>query len=467
MAAPSSTPRAMARVARPSSSIPGWYTWDSPRRMAIPRRVAGRNRPPYHAKTVTERFAASYARRTEGMKASEVRALFAVASRPDVISLAGGMPFVQALPADEVLAVVAEVVGRRGGVALQYGGGGGQEGLKERLVDLMAEEGVEGDPARMVITVGAQQALDLVGKVLIDPGDLVAVEAPSYVGALSAFAAYQPRWLQIPMDDDGLMVEDLEEALAGGERPKFLYTCPNFHNPAGVTLSLERRRRLVEVCRAAGVPIVEDNPYGMLRFEGEGLPSLRSLDPDNVLYLGTLSKVFCPGIRVGWALGDPDMVQRMILFKEASDLCSSNLNQLVAEEWLSEPDRWRSSLAGLTDVYRRRRDACLAALERHFPPGATWTHPGGGFYVWVKLPSHLDATALLPTAVERRVAYVPGTAFFPDGTGRDRLRLAFCYPPEDDIEEGVRRLGELLTDVDAGQARPAGPADAPPPAARP
>jgi 2-aminoadipate transaminase len=387
------------------------------------------------------------------MTASEVRALFAVASRPEVISLAGGMPFVDALPTDEVLEVLVRVVSGRGSVALQYGAGSGQDGLKRRLVEVMAEEGVEADPAHMVITTGAQQALDIVGKVLIDPGDLVAVEAPSYVGALTAFAAYEPRYLQIPLDDQGLVVDALEEALDRGDRPRFLYVCPNFHNPAGVTLSRARRERLVEVCRSAGVPIVEDNPYGMLRFEGEGLPALRSLDPENVVYLGTLSKIFCPGIRVGWALGPPGVIDRMILCKEAADLCSSNLNQLVAEEWLSDRDRWRGSLAGLNRVYRTRRDAALSALEAHFPEGASWTRPAGGFYVWVTLPDGSDATVLLPRAVERRVAYVPGTAFYPDGSGRNHLRLAYCYPPEDRIEEGIRRLGGLLQEADDGTAQ--------------
>jgi 2-aminoadipate transaminase len=389
-----------------------------------------------------------YSARSSGMTGSEVRALFAVASRPEVVSLAGGMPFVEALPNAEVVRVMEEVLGRRGAVALQYGGGAGQPGLKQRLVELMAEEGVAGERDRIVITTGAQQALDLLGKVLVDPGDLVAVEAPSYVGALSAFSVYEPSYLQIPMDDDGLVVELLEDALLRGARPKFLYTCPNFQNPAGVTLSRERRERLVAVCRDAGVPIVEDNPYGMLRFEGEGLPALRTLDPENVVYLGTLSKVFCPGIRVGWAMGPAGLIERMVLAKEASDLCSSNLNQLVAEEWLSDRDRWRGSLASLNGVYRSRRDAMLAALDQRFPADATWTHPAGGFYVWVTLPEPLDATAMLPTAVEHRVAYVPGTAFYPDGSGRNRMRLAFCYPTEERIEEGVRRLGRLLAEVD-------------------
>lgn len=393
-------------------------------------------------------MAERYAARSTGMTASEVRALFAVAARPEVISLAGGMPFVQALPSEEVLRVVTEVLTDQAAVALQYGGGSGQEGLKVRLSALMAEQGIEVEPADILITVGAQQALDLVGKLFIDPGDEIAVEAPSYVGALSAFSVYEPRYLQIALDDDGLSVDAFEAALAAGAGPKFLYVCPNFHNPAGVTLSLARRRRLIEVCRAAGVPIIEDDPYGMLRFEGQPLPSLRSLDPGNVIYLGTLSKVFCPGIRVGWTVAPPGTTAQLVLLKEAADLCSSNLNMLVAEGWLADRDRWTGTLADLVDVYRRRRDACLAALESHFPAGTTWTRPGGGFYVWVTIPG-ADAKAMLPEAVARGVAYVPGTAFFPDGSGRDRLRLAFCYPPEDAIEEGVRRLGELLAELPA------------------
>jgi 2-aminoadipate transaminase len=377
------------------------------------------------------------------MTASEVRALFAVAARPEVISLAGGMPFVQGLPTDDVERVVQEVVRLHAAVALQYGAGSGRPQLKERLVQVMAEEGVRARPDDMLITVGAQQALDLVGKLFIDPGDLVAVEAPSYVGALSAFSTFQPTYLQIPMDRDGLVVEALEESLAAGARPKMLYLCPNFHNPAGVTLSADRRQRLAELCSTAGVPIVEDNPYGLLRFEGQAAPSLHVLDPDNVIYLGTLSKIFCPGIRVGWIVAPPEALSRLTLFKEAADLCSSNLNMLVAETWLSDGERWRSALGNLVEVYRGRRDACLEALEDSFPDGASWTRPAGGFYVWVTVPG-ADTRALLPEAVDRRVAYVPGTAFYPDGSGTDRLRLAFCYPSEDRIREGVRRLGVLL-----------------------
>jgi DNA-binding transcriptional MocR family regulator len=390
-------------------------------------------------------FADRYARRAAGMSASEVRALFAVASQPDVVSLAGGMPFVQALPTEHVLEVVESVLLERADVALQYGAGQGSPLLRERLAMLMAEEGTTADPEDLVVTTGAQQALDLVGKILIDPGDTIVVEAPAYVGALSAFSVYEPRYLQIDLDDDGMIVDQLEEALLRGERPKFVYTVPNFHNPAGVTMSRERRERLVALCREAHIPIVEDNPYGLLRFEGSPQPTLRSLDPHNVIYLGTVSKVFSPGVRVGWAVAEPGVLQRLVLAKEAADLCGSQFTMLVTERYF-DGELWRRSLARLVETYRSRRDVMLAALSQRFPADAVWTHPAGGFYVWVTLPEYFDTPTMLAAAVDRKVAYVPGTAFYPDGRGRRQMRLSFCYPTEERIDEGVRRLGELLAD---------------------
>jgi len=390
-------------------------------------------------------FADRYAARAAGMSASEVRALFSVASRPDVVSLAGGMPYVQALPLEHVLEVVEAVLTERADVALQYGAGQGSALLRERLAMLMAEEGTPADPEDLVVTTGAQQALDLVGKILIDPGDTIVVEAPAYVGALSAFSAYEPRFVQVDLDDDGMIVDQLEEALVRGERPKFVYTVPNFHNPAGVTMSGDRRERLVALCREARLPIVEDNPYGLLRFEGGPEPTLRSLDPHNVIYLGTVSKVFAPGVRVGWAVAEPGVLQRLVLAKEAADLCGSQLNMLVTERYF-DGELWRRNLARLVETYRSRRDVMLSALSERFPADAVWTHPTGGFYVWVTLPEYFDTPTLLAAAVERKVAYVPGTAFYPDGRGRRQMRLSFCYPTEDRIDEGVRRLGELLAD---------------------
>ena len=390
-------------------------------------------------------YADLYARRAVGMYASEVRALFAVASRPDVISLAGGMPYVEALPTDHVLEVVESVLRERAGVALQYGSGQGTRQLRERLAMLMAEEGPVADPEAIVVTTGAQQALDLVGKILIDPGDTIAVEAPAYVGALSAFSVYEPRFLQIDLDHDGMIVEQLEEALVRGERPKFVYTVPNFHNPAGVTMSRARRAQLVALCREARVPIVEDNPYGLLRFEGEREPTLYSMDPQNVIYLGTVSKVFSPGVRVGWAVAEAGVLSRLVLAKEAADLCGSQFNMLITERYF-DGERWRANLARLVETYRARRDVMLSSLAESFPSDATWTTPAGGFYVWATLPEHVDAPSLLAAAVERKVAYVPGTAFYPDGRGRHQMRLSFCHPTEERIDEGIRRLGALLAE---------------------
>jgi DNA-binding transcriptional MocR family regulator len=397
------------------------------------------------AEFTVDPFADRYARRAAGMSASEVRALFAVASRPDVVSLAGGMPYVQALPSEHVLEVVEAVLTERADVALQYGAGQGSPLLRERLAMLMTEEGTTADPEDLVVTTGAQQALDLIGKILIDPGDTIVVEAPAYVGALSAFSAYEPRFLQIDLDDDGMIVDQLEEALLRGERPTFVYTVPNFHNPAGVTMSRRRREQLVALCREAHLPIVEDNPYGLLRFEGDREPTLRSLDPHNVIYVGTVSKVFSPGVRVGWAVAEPGVLQRLVLAKEAADLCGSQFTMLVTERYF-DGGLWRRSLERLVDTYRDRRDVMLAALAERFPADARWTTPAGGFYVWVTLPEYFDTPNLLAAAVERKVAYVPGTAFYPDGRGRQQMRLSFCYPTEDRIEEGVRRLGELLAD---------------------
>jgi 2-aminoadipate transaminase len=403
-----------------------------------------------------DRFVDFYAHRTLGMSASEVRALFAVAARPDVVSLAGGMPFVQAIPPEAVLRVFSEVLDEHAEMALQYGGGQGQPALRQRAAMLMQEEDLQADPEDIVITTGAQQALDLIGKIFVDPGDVIAIEAPAYVGALTAFAAYEPRFLTVDLDEDGMMVEQLEQALVRGERPKFVYTVPNFGNPAGVTMSRERRLALTGLCREAGIPIVEDNPYGLLRFESEPLPTLRSLDPHNVIYLGTVSKTFSPGVRVGWALAEQSVVQRLVLAKEAADLCGSNLNMLVTEHWFADETRWRSNLASLVNIYRSRRDAMLQALDEYFPAGAAWTNPAGGFYVWVTLPPWIDTKALLVAAVDRRVAYVPGTAFYADGRGANQMRLAFCYPPEERIREGIQRLGTLLRDEEQlyGSLRP-------------
>jgi|SRR5690625_331484 len=388
----------------------------------------------------------NYAERTHGMRASEIRALFSVANRPEVVSLAGGMPNLASLPLEVIADTTQRLLHERGAVALQYGSGQGEQGLREQILEVMALEGIQAHSDDVVVTTGSQQALDLVTRIFIDPGDVVVAEAPSYVGALGVFRAYQADVEHVPMDDEGLIPEALEETLsalaAAGRRVKFLYTVPNFHNPGGVTLSAERRPRIVEIARRHQVLILEDNPYGLLGFGEEPLPALHTLAPESVIYLGSFSKTFAPGYRVGWALAPHAVRERLVLASESAILCPSMMSQLSIAAYLSTCD-WRGQIKSYQEVYRERRDATLTALAEHLPQ-ATWTVPTGGFYTWVGLPPGLDAQAMLPRAVTALVAYVPGTAFYADDQGRSHVRLSYCYPEPDRIVEGVRRLAGVV-----------------------
>jgi 2-aminoadipate transaminase len=390
----------------------------------------------------SERFAA----RTAGMTASEIRALFAVASRPEVVSLAGGMPNLAALPLASLATEVADLVTRDGLVALQYGSAQGIPALREQICEVMAAEGIRADPNDVVVTVGSQMALDLVTRIYCDPGDVVLAEGPSYVGALGSFAAYQARVVHVAMDAHGLVPELLREALhtlAGrGITPKFLYTIPNFHNPAGVTLAVERRGEVLDICAEFGVAVVEDNPYGLLGFTGQTYPALRSLNRD-VIYLGSFSKTFASGLRVGWALVPPAVRDRLVLAAESATLCPPSFTQMLVSRYLTGHD-WRGQIKTFTEAYRERRDAMLRALETYLPPGCTWNVPDGGLYVWLTVPEGVDTKAMLPRAVTARVAYASGTGFYADGFGSRQLRLSYCYPTPERITEGVRRLAGVL-----------------------
>ena len=378
------------------------------------------------------------------MTASEIRALFAVASRPEVVSLAGRMPNLAALPMDALAAEVADLVAREGQVALQYGSAQGRPELREQICDVMALEGIWADPDDVVVTVGSQMALDLVTRIYCDPGDVVLAEGPSYVGALGSFAAYQARVVHVAMDAHGLVPSLLRAALETVRpRPKFLYTVPTFHNPAGVTLSVERRAEVLAICREYGVAVVEDNPYGLLGFSGQPYPALRSLDRD-VVYLGSFSKTFASGLRVGWALVPPAVRDRLVLAAESATLCPPSFTQMMVSRYLAAHD-WRSQVKTYTEAYRDRRDAMLRALETHLPPGCTWNVPDGGFYVWLTVPEGVDTKAMLPRAISARVAYASGTGFYADGLGSRQLRLSYCYPSPERITEGVRRLAGVLS----------------------
>jgi 2-aminoadipate transaminase len=388
----------------------------------------------------------SYAQRTAGLSASEVRALFAVASRPEVVSLAGGMPFVSALPTDLITTAMERVMRDSGPVALQYGSGQGTMVLREHILDIMALEGISGSVDDVVTTTGSQQALDLITKLFIDPGDVILAEAPSYVGAIGVFRSYQASVAHVAIDEHGLIPDALRETIARlrgeGRVIKFLYTIPNFHNPAGVTLSRERRAEVLEIAQRNEILVLEDNPYGLLYFDEKPPEALRAHDDDGVIYLGSFSKTLAPGFRVGWALAPHAIRDKLILAAESATLSPSSFSQLIIAEYLRTAD-WQGQIGTFRDVYRERRDAMLAALNEYLPH-LEWTVPTGGFYVWLTLPHELDSKQMLPRAVKELVAYTPGTAFFADGRGRHAMRLSFCYPTPERIREGIRRLATVI-----------------------
>lgn len=398
------------------------------------------------ARVVFDKWSDRYSARMTAVRSSAVRDLFAAATRPDMISFSGGMPEVSRVPVESVVASAASALRHSGKEALQYGSSEGRPQIRTVVADLMAEVGVRLKPEDLIVTAGAQQALDLLAKIFIDPGDTIICEGPTYLGALQAFSAYQPNIVCVPMDEDGMRTDLLAEKLAelGPRGAKFIYTIPNFQNPAGVTLSPSRRRELLELARRYDIPVIEDDPYGRLRFEGGHCLPLRALD-EEVIYLGTFSKIFAPGLRLGWITAPHPILAKVLLAKQAADLCGSAYAQTTAERYFAET-RWRKVLQDLTRTYAERRDAMLEALSEHFPAEAKWTHPEGGFFVWVEMPSFLDLKTVLAEAVERGVTYVPGDAFFPDGRGRNCMRLGFCYAEPEKIREGIARLAEVLED---------------------
>jgi 2-aminoadipate transaminase len=397
-----------------------------------------------------ERYARLFASRTKVMKSSAMRDLMAVTARPEVISLAGGLPDTSTFPPDTFAAVAQRIAAESCAKALQYGPTEGLDETKACIAEVMAAEGMRVAPEDLIVTTGGQQVIDLVTKTLIDPGDIVIAEGPTYPGAVPVFSAYQADVVQVDMDADGMRIDLLEETLdrleRDGRRPKFIYTVPSFQNPAGVTMSQPRRRRLVEVAHERELLVLEDNPYGLLRYEGDPPPPLLSLDGGvYVMYLGTFSKILSPGIRLGWVVAPPPVLEKINLGKQAADLCTSTLSQLMVQAYFEESP-WRDYVESLTEVYRARRDTMLDALADYFPRQAEWTRPAGGLFIWVTLPDFIDTTDLLARALRDNVAFVPGEAAFLDGRGRNAMRLNFSGSDEDAIREGVRRIGEVVTE---------------------
>lgn len=395
-----------------------------------------------------ERYAGLFAARTRVMKSSAMRDLMAVTARPEVISLAGGLPDTSTFPPDTFSAVTQRIATESCAKALQYGPTEGLAETKDCIAQVMQAEGMRADPEDIIVTTGGQQVLDLVTKTLIDPGDVIVAEAPTYPGAVPTFSSYQADVVQIETDRDGMRIDLLEEMLdrleRDGRRPKFIYTVPTFQNPAGVTMSLERRKRLVQVAQERELLVLEDNPYGLLRYEGEALPPLRVLDGGiYVMYLGTFSKILSPGIRLGWVVAPPAVLEKINLGKQAADLCTSTLSQLMVQAYFEEA-RWRDYVESLTEIYRDRRDTMLDALAEYFPREAEWTRPHGGMFIWVTLPDFIDTTDLLARALRDNVAFVPGAAAYLDGRGHNSMRLNFSASGSDDIREGVRRIGEVV-----------------------
>jgi 2-aminoadipate transaminase len=401
--------------------------------------------------TTLDDYTDRYARRVRGMTASEIRALFAVASRPEVVSLAGGAPYIAALPLDAVGEMLGRLAAEQGATTLQYGIGQGTLELRERICEVMSLSGIDvgcgASPEDVVVTTGGQQALDLVARLFLDPGDVVLAEGPTYVGALGVFQAAQAQVVHVPMDADGLIPAALELAIAevarSGRRAKFLYTIPTYQNPAGVTLTDERRGQVLDICERAGLLVVEDDPYGQLGFDGDAPAPLRARRRDGVFYLSTFSKTFAPGMRVGWILAPHAVRDKLVIASEAQILCPSAFAQAAVATYLATMP-WRHQLKIYRELYRERRDALLGALTDLMPAGTTWTEPQGGLFVWATLPDGLDSKAMMPRAIAARVAYVPGTGFYADGTGRGNMRLNFSFPPPDRIREGIRRLASVM-----------------------
>jgi 2-aminoadipate transaminase len=397
-----------------------------------------------------ERYNGLFAERTRVMRSSAMRDLMAVTARPEVISLAGGLPDTSTFPPQAFAAQMTRIAQESAAEALQYGPTEGFGKTVDCIVEVMGAEGMLPDPEDVIVTTGGQQAIDLVCRTLVDPGDAVICEAPTYPGAIPVFCSYQADTIQIECDEEGMRIEELEAALgrldSEGRRPKLVYSVPNFQNPAGVTMSLERRRRLVGLARSRELLVVEDNPYGLLRFDGEALPPLYQLDGgDFVLYVGTLSKILSPGIRLGWLVAPPPVMEKVVLGKQAADLCTSTLTQFFVHEYFAD-GRWREYVESLVEIYRGRRDAMVAALSRHFPPEASWTEPDGGLFVWATLPEYIDTSDLLAKALREDVAFVPGRAAYVDGRGRNSMRLNFSAGGEDEIVEGISRIGKVIAE---------------------
>ena len=393
-----------------------------------------------------------FALRTDGMKSSTIRELLKLTQQPDIISFAGGLPAPDVFPVERFQEASNHVLRKDAKKALQYSTTEGYLPLRELIISEILGEELNITPENVIITSGSQQALDLIGKVLLNPGDHILVESPTYLGALQAWNAYQAKYITVSMDDDGMQVDQLEDALRSN--PKFIYVLPNFQNPTGVTLSYERRKKLVELADKYGVPIVEDDPYRRLRYEGKDIPSVIEIDDEfrgktpyngNVVYMSTFSKILAPGVRLAWVVGPTDVIKKMVQAKQGADLHTSTFNQYITYG-VAKDGFVTKHIELIKNVYGERRNVMLGAMDRSFPPGVDWTKPNGGLFLWGRLPENINTVELLDKAVKEKVAFVPGSAFYPYSGGNNTMRINFSFSNTDEIEEGISRLGRVIAD---------------------
>jgi 2-aminoadipate transaminase len=393
-------------------------------------------------------FAALYSANARGMRRSEIRELLKITRRPDIISFAGGLPASETFPIRDLIEITCTLLEQQGAIALQYGPTEGEMALREELVKWLRRDHTVVEAANILVTSGSQQGLDIISKVFLDPNDVVLVELPSYIGALQAFTGYRANMIGVPQDDQGMRMDILEQHLAklsrSNRKPKFIYVVPDFQNPSGVTMSLSRRKRLVALAHQYELPIVEDSPYRDLRFTGEPQPTILSLDDEqHVITLGTFSKLLCPGLRLAWVTAPLELMDRLVVVKQGMDLSSPIFTQFIVAEYMAR-GLLPAQVARIRELYARKRMAMLDALEAYMPEGVEWTKPEGGLFLWVKLPDTMNATALFPKAVEKKVAYVIGSAFHCNGQGQNTMRLNFSYPTVLKIDEGIKRLASMI-----------------------
>jgi len=390
-----------------------------------------------------------YSNNAKGMKRSEIRELLKLTARPGIISFAGGLPAPDLFPIDDIKEMSRIVMEREGKTALQYGPTEGDNRLREELATLMQKDGVNITSNHLLIVTSSQQGLDLVGKVFVDPGDVVMTSRPTYVGAIQAFHSYGAKMLGIEQDEEGTQTAQLEAEIeklaAKGSKPKFIYEIPDFQNPSGITMSLKRRKELIRIAEKHDLVIIEDSPYRQLRFEGKTEPALIGMNSERVLSLFTFSKILLPGFRLGWMAGPTELIQKAVTAKQSVDLCSPPFNQAILYEYLHR-GLLEKQIAVIIKAYREKRDFMLAKLSQYMPklPGLKWTHPQGGLFLWVTMPESIDAGEMFHSAIEKQVAYVVGTAFYPDGGGHNSFRMNFSYSSMAEIEEGVKRLAEVI-----------------------